>query len=141
MPAKSGTKSSPADRRKYDRFAVPPMYTPLAVRLLDEDRFTKPGFAYDVSIGGVQFELDYAIAPGTPIAIRLELPAGGLSERERVGPNRLPIYALANVVWIEDEDQPGPVRMAAVITRFARAGDEDRLRARLSSGTFVRKAA
>lgn len=131
---------SGSDRRKHERFIVPPMYTPLLVRLQSEDAFSREGFAYDVSLGGLQFELDEPIAPGTGIAVCLELP-GGLSAQERVGPERSPIYALANVVWIEDEDEPGPVRMAAVFTRFARSGDEARLRARLRSGGFVRKAA
>lgn len=136
MRGKSGK-----ERRQHDRFVVPPMYTPLAVRLLDEDRFSLDGFAYDVSLGGLLFELDRPIAPGTPIAVRIDLPAAGLSENDRLGPSRLPIYVMANVVWIEDEDEPGPVRMAAVFTRFPKAGDEARLRARLGSGRFLRKAA
>jgi hypothetical protein len=46
------------------------------------------------------------------------------------------IYVFANVIWIEDEDQPGPVRTAAVFTHFARSADRERLLRQISSGRF-----
>ncbi len=122
------------NRRKFNRFRLPPAYTPVNVRLTDSEKFTLSGHAYDISEGGIQFELDNPIAPGTPIAMQIELPRG-LGEAEDVdGPGRA-VFVLGNVVWIDDSE-PGPVRMALVITRFARAGDQERLRSRLASGRY-----
>jgi hypothetical protein len=50
------------------------------------------------------------------------------------------VFVFATIVWIEDEDEPGPVKMAAVFSRFARAGDEQRLHAAVATGRFRRAA-
>ena len=125
-----------ANRRRYERFALSPMYTPVSVRLLDSETFDLEGHAYDISEGGIRFELDRPIAPGTHIAMQIALPAGLGSAQS--GPGRS-VFVLGNVVWIDDEE-PGPVRMALAITRFARAGDRERLIERLASGRYARAA-
>jgi hypothetical protein len=128
---------STADRRQHPRFALSAMYAPIAIRFLDEDSFRHEGHAYDISAGGIRFELDRAIEPGTPVAIRIDLPpvAGAALD---IGPGRA-VFAFGNVVWTSD-DEPGPCRMALAFTRFARAGDDIRLLNRIQSAG-VRKAA
>jgi hypothetical protein len=122
------------DRRLHPRFVLPSMYTTVEVRPLDSERFMWKGHAYDVSVGGMRFELDQPIEPGTQVAVRLQLPGAA---QLRVTERR-PVYAFANVVWIEEDDleQPGPVRMACVFKRFVQPGDMERLLSRLQSGRF-----
>lgn len=121
------------ERRRFDRYDLPAMYSRLLVRTLDSDEFEWEGHAYDISEGGVQFELDRAIAPGTPIAMRIDLPQ---SAYER-STSRRSVFAFANVVWIEDEDELGPVRLAAVFTRFCREGDLEALRKKIANGRYA----
>lgn len=109
------------ERRVGPRHVLPVGYTPVAVRRLDEDVFTLEGHAYDISAGGVQFELDQGIEPGTQVVVRIHLP----TRVGDVGPGRA-VFAFGNVVWNDDEDV-GPVRLAVAFTRFARSGDEERL--------------
>ena len=60
-----------ANRRRHERFALSPMHTQIAVRPMDSDAFSFEGHAYDISEGGVQFELDRGFEPGTPDAYPL----------------------------------------------------------------------
>lgn len=120
------------DRRQFPRFVLNPMYTSISARLLDSEHFTIEGNAYDISEGGLRFELDRAIEPGTKIALQITLPTWN---QEDIGPGRS-IFVFANVVWLEDEDQPGPYKMAAVFTHFARAGDRERLLRQFASGRY-----
>lgn len=126
------------DRRRHTRYVLPSMYTTVEVRPLDSDEFQWKGHAYDISEGGMRFELDHAIEPGTKIAVRVELPG---AERLQLTERR-PVYVFANVVWVEPDDleQSGPVRMACTFTRFAMPGDRERLQGRLSSGRYSRAA-
>lgn len=117
------------------------MYTPISVRTLDEDVFRWEGHAYDISEGGLQFECDRAFSPGSQLAMKIELPGVGLTAQQMRGASGLPVFVMGNVVWLEDEDEPGPARMALAITRFARAGDRERLMGRLDSGFFLRRVA
>ncbi len=122
------------NRRQHDRYLLPSMYTEVAVRLLDEERFGHEGHAYDISKGGLRFELDRAIQPGTRIGLRITLPgASSLRVSERK-----PVFAMGNVVWLHEDDleHPGPVRMACVFSNFCQPGDEERLLRRLHSGQF-----
>lgn len=126
---------SQINRRKHERFIVPPMYTPICVRLLDDTNTTMDGHAYDVSESGIQFELDRSIAPGTPVAIQIMLPQGDQDELGRS------VFVIANVVWLtDDSDEPGPSRMAAVFSSFARLGDRERLIRQLVRSRFTRAA-
>lgn len=123
------------NRRRFERFSLLPMYTRIIVRSPEENAREFHGHAYDVSEGGVRFELDEAIAPGTPVSMQIIL-AGD----ERRGADQ-GVLVQANIVWADvDADEPGPVRMAAAFTRFARAGDRERLLNQLSSGRFARAA-
>lgn len=121
------------NRRIQPRYALPAMYTAIAVRPGDRDEFLYDGHAYDLSLSGIRFELDRPLAPGTTIGVRIDLP--GFAEHAGQADAR-PVYVLANVVWIEDEDQPGPYRMAAAFTRFAVAGDGQRLERALGAGRY-----
>jgi len=129
------------ERREHLRYLLPSMYTAIAVRPIepevlttDGETFRWHGHAYDISEGGMRFEIDVAIEPGTPIAVRLELP--GAATLRVV--ERRPVFVIANVVWVEEEDldQTGPVRMACVFRRFVQPGDRERLLSRLRSGRF-----
>ena len=123
------------NRRRHSRYRLSPMYTPVKVRFLDSEEFTMDGHAYNISEGGLQFELDRGILPGTKVAIQIELPLGpGPAGWDGAGPGRA-VFAFGNVIWLDDEE-PGPVRMAMAFTMFARAGDQERLRMRLASGSY-----
>jgi len=123
------------ERRRHQRFDLAGVYLPLAARRLDEDAFTLEGHAYDLSLGGVRFELDQPIEPGSSIALRIDLPG------DRVGaPATRSVFVFANIVWLEDEDEPGPMRMAAVFTRFARHTDAEALARCLEGGRYRRAA-
>ncbi|MBY0311045.1 MAG: PilZ domain-containing protein [Phycisphaerales bacterium] len=121
-----------SDRRRFARFQLEPMYTPVAVRLLDSEVFENEGHAYDLSEGGLRFEAERAVPPGTKVALQITLP--NLDVRD-IGPGRS-VFVFANVVWLEDEDAPGPYKMAAVFTHFARAGDRDRLLRQFATGRY-----
>lgn len=132
-----------SNRRRHDRFVVPPMYTPITAGPVGgaDDEFPWEGHAYDVSEGGAQFELDHLLTPGESVRLRIELPGLGLASRQVLTGGAAPIVVYANVVWLEDEDEPAPFRMAAVFTRFGREGDRERLKNRLRSGYFSLRAA
>lgn len=129
------------DRREHPRYLLPSQYTAIAVRRCSpdvlapaDDDFPCHGHAYDVSEGGMRFEIDEPIEPGTPVAVRLELP--GAATLRVV--ERRPVFVLGNVVWVEEEDldSPGPVRMACVFRTFVQPGDRERLLGRLRSGRY-----
>ncbi len=125
------------NRRKFERFVVSPMYTEVKVCALDEHRPTYLGHAYDVSEGGVQFELDRAIAPGTTVAMELTFPGSAYGAHGDEGGNT--VVVIGNVVWADDSE-PGPVRMAIAITRFAKDVDRERLIRQLSMQRVKRAA-
>jgi hypothetical protein len=118
------------NRRRFVRLRLQPMYTPLTLCRLDNQRILE-GHSYDVSEGGLQFELDEPVAPGTPVAIEIALP--------RAGRRPTTIEVLGTVVWT-DESEPGPVRMAVEIKSFALPEDQESLKQYVGSGR-VSKAA
>jgi len=122
------------DRRRHPRFVLPSMYTEVEARSLESEKFEWKGHAYDLSEGGMRFELDRPIKPGTQIAVRVQLPG----HQHLKVTDRRPVHVFANVVWIDEDDieQGGPIRMACVFSRFVRPGDEARLRSRLQSGRY-----
>ncbi|MEO1583384.1 MAG: PilZ domain-containing protein [Planctomycetota bacterium] len=129
------------DRRQHERFALQPMYSRVAVRLLDADSLTFDfeGHGWDIAEGGISFELDRAIAPGTPIVMQIDLPLDSDGNPPGLGPGRS-VFVFANVVWLTEDDGVGPARMAAAFTRFAREGDKERLIREFCSGRYVRAA-
>lgn len=125
------TYTHPAvNRRRFERFRLQPMYTPISLCRLDNQRVLE-GHSYDISEGGVQFELDEPIESGTPVAIEIALP--------RPGRRPTTIEVLGNVVWT-DESEPGPVRMAVEIKSFALPEDRDSLRQYVAIGRIARAA-
>lgn len=126
------------NRRRYERFATLPMYTAVAVDDPATPGSVLEGHAYDISEGGIRFELDRAIDPGTQVTMRIALPAwlaGGGRGAEPAA-----VEVKANVVWIDDDGVPGPVRMAAAFTSFADASDRGRLLGALATGSLRRAA-
>ena len=126
------------DRRQHERFRVDPGYTPMAIRRHDGTSFELEGHVYDISEGGVCFELDHPIEPGTTVSMRIDLPQGRMSQAGDVGPGRA-VFVTGNVVWC-DIDEPGACRMALVISRWDRAGDRERLLRTLTAGRYLRAA-
>jgi hypothetical protein len=126
------------DRRRHPRFAVNPGYTPVRLRRLSEDSFIHSGHVYDISESGVCFEMDLPIDPGTPVALEIALPDSPGVLHTNDGPGRA-VYMIGNVIWCE-VDEPGPARMALAVTRYARAGDRERLVRRLVTGVYARVA-
>jgi len=111
------------------------MYTPVAVRRLPKGEEILEGHVYDISEGGLMFELDEAVEPGVEMLVQVTLPGSG-----EPGPGRS-VFAYATLVWDgTDEDEPGPVRMAARFTGFGGAGDRERLLRCLSDGGLERAA-
>lgn len=127
------------NRRRFERFQLSPMYSSLAVRLLDDPEFTLEGHGWDVCEGGICFELDRAIAPGTPVVIRIDLPHDRFGNPPELGPGRS-AFVFANIVWLSEDDGIGPARMAAAFTSFARQGDKERLIREFCSGRYARAA-
>ena len=105
-------------RRDHMRIRVQPMYTAVTACLSDRDEPLRlDGHVYDISKGGVRIELDQALDPGETVALHLDLP-GATSVVE----------VSASVVWVHDEDDdPGPRRMALKFNGFPDNADRDRL--------------
>jgi hypothetical protein len=144
-PPAGGAAAGPArqggrERRRHTRFRVSPMYTRLTVRRLDA---TQPsadagmsssplpaqppeldGHIYDISEGGVRFELDEPLADGEVVLVEIALP----------GCQRL-IRAEGRIVRVNDaDDDPGPRRMALRFDRFADEGSKAALTKYLGDG-------
>lgn len=108
------------ERRRFERFAVAPMYTGVWIRPLGGD-CPAAGHAYNLSEGGVQCELDVPIPSGTPVEVEMLLPGGGREE------GRL-VRARGRVAWmLDDPDEPGPVRLGVCFEQFASRADRERL--------------
>jgi hypothetical protein len=69
--------------------------------------------------------------------MQITLPMGLRSDD--IGPGRS-IFVFGNIIWLDDEES-GPSRMAIAFTRFARAGDRERLLRQMSAGVLHRRAA
>ena len=127
--------SNTLNRRQHERFRVNPGYTGVSIRRHpDEAEFSLQGHVYDISEGGVCFEMDQAIEPGSTVSMRIDLPMN----IKDIGPGRS-IFLTGNIVWC-DADELGAVRMALAITRFDRAGDKGRMMRALTSSGYQRAA-
>ncbi len=120
-------------RRCEERFSLAPMYTAVTARRLDEGLSTQSGelrgHVYDISTSGLRIELDEALQPGESVALELDLPGTFTT-----------LAASASVVRVnDDEDDPGPRRIALRFTGFADRTHRDRLFCYLQN--VVRKAA
>jgi hypothetical protein len=107
-----------------------PGYTPVSVGRLTGNRKPLEGHSYDICEGGVQFELDRPIKPGTEVSIQITLPEDPRDPDSTTLTGRS-VMAYGNVVWM-DNTEPGPVRMAATFSRFFNEGDRERMLSRLA---------
>ncbi len=95
-----------SDRREFERFTVPPMYS--SIQIVRRGRFSE-GHLYNVSLGGMRFELDRALTKGAEVDVDFTLP--GCADH---------ICAKARVVRVfAKDDDPGPRRMAVEFESFA----------------------
>ncbi len=122
--------STQINRRRFERFALNPGYTPVVVRTIGAKPKTLDGHSHDICEGGVRFELDVAVKPGTPVSIEITLPIDPRDPDSATLPGRR-VSAYGVIAWV-DESEPGPAQMAATFERFAQAGDRDRLLGRLT---------
>ncbi len=99
------------------------MYTLVRVRPHGQGRYCWTGHIYDVSAGGMRFELDQSLDPGTQIDVRAMLP----------GAHHITFNATGRIVRLHDDDDvSGPARMGMVFDEFRHGTDEDRLSQYLS---------
>ncbi len=119
--------SPEVERRNHARYELPSMYTTVCV--VDADGAERcGGHAYDISQGGMRFELDDALEPGSTVQIRIDLPGG----------NDRTVLADVNILWVEEEDVEleGPVRMAGSFAGFSNEEDATRLKKMLRRGRY-----
>ncbi len=112
MPGKQQTV------REVQRIRVQPMYTAVtACTGTTDNPLRLHGHVYDISESGVRIELDDALEPGQIVTLQLDLPGAAAA-----------VEAAASVVWVHDEqDDPGPRRMALKFTEFLNRSDRNRL--------------
>jgi hypothetical protein len=117
-PSMSHAPDAVLNRRQCERFRLPAMYTSVsATPVAAQATPNFQGHAYDVSESGIRIELDEPLDPGQTVDLRLDLP-GGAAE----------VSARADVVWVnEQEDDPGPRRMALRFIKFKTGDDRARL--------------
>lgn len=122
------------NRRQFERFALPAMYSRVTMRLLDGDAFEYEGHAYDISEAGLCFEIDRPVEIGTTVVLRIDLPLT-CDDQPRF------IEVFSRIVRIDEDDlDVGPARLAAAFGRFARFGDKQRLIAHFCTGRYARAA-
>lgn len=106
------------DQRQHPRIKVPAMYTLIRARVQGSNRYNWTGHIYDVSLGGVRFELDMPIDVGTQLELRGMLPGSGHTTFRATG----------KVVRIHsDPREPGPAIMALQFQAFQSPMDRHRL--------------
>jgi hypothetical protein len=119
------------ERRQHERYVLPHMYTAITVMHADGLRLQRyEGHAYDISESGIRFELDTPLQPGEPVSFQIELPGGGGAVN---GTGRI-------VRLFDEQDDPGPRRMALSIARYATSDDRHRLLRMIGSGQLQRAA-
>ncbi|MEX0876654.1 MAG: PilZ domain-containing protein [Phycisphaerales bacterium] len=123
------------NRRAFERFVLNPGYTAAAVRRHPDDSgFDLEGHVYDLSEGGICFELDEPLEPGSTVSMRITLP----TNCGEVGLDPA-IELTGNIVWC-DLEEPGASRMALAITHFDRPGDKGRMMRAFSAKRYLRAA-
>ncbi len=122
---------APVDRRQFVRFTCPPMYTGVRVRAARAMAIlVEEGHVYDISEGGARLEIDEPMEVGSPVDLEIELPGRGGK-----------VNVSGEVVRIFDQDDdPGPRRMAVRFTEFREPADLARLTATFGSGMLPRAA-
>lgn len=124
-------RSDGRERRRHTRFKVVPMYTHVVVRRAGGDQPELDGHIYDISEGGVRFELDEPLADGEVVTVEISLP----------GCQKL-IAACGKIVRVNDaDDDPGPRRMALRFDRFVDEASRDALTKYLGQGWLEQERA
>lgn len=77
-------------------------YTQVRVRRQGRSRYSMSGHAYDLSDGGVLFELDKPLKAGEKVEVRIVTH----------GAEGRTIQAAGRIVRLANSDQPGPAMMA-----------------------------
>ena len=117
MPAAQATGSR-RDQRQFPRIKVPAMYTLVRARVTGSNRYTFTGRIYDVSVGGIRFDLDMPVQPGTQLELRGMLPGGGHTT----------FRAMGRVVRIDGEaTDRGPQTYGLAFESFRSPMDRQRL--------------
>lgn len=117
MPALQPTGTS-RDQRQHPRIKVPAMYTLVRARIVGSTKYTWTGHIYDISVGGMRFELDMPVEPGTQLELRGMLPGSGHTTFRAVG----------RVVRVHsDSNERGPVVMGLQFESFQSPMDRHRL--------------
>lgn len=134
MPALTATGR---EQRQHPRIKVPAMYTLVRARVVGSNKYTWTGHIYDVSLGGVRFELDMPVEVGTELELRGMLPGGEHTTFRVVG-------RVARVH--SDADEPGPCVMGLRFESFRSPMDRHRLGAYIDArvraqGSSMRRAA
>lgn len=134
-PANQANEDHQINRRQFERFMLEPGYTRAEVRVQpDEGVFSREGHICDISEGGICFELDEPLEPGSTVSMKIDLPLNANDH----GPGRA-IFVTGNIVWC-DLEEPGASRMALAITRFDRTGDKQRMIRVLTRKRYLRAA-
>ena len=121
-----------SDQRQHPRIKVPAMYTLVRARVVGSNRYNWTGHIYDVSVGGIKFELDMPIEPGTQLELRGMLPGGGHTTFRAVG----------RVVRMHsDADEPGPAVMGLQFESFQSPMDRHRLSEYIDARTKAQQSA
>ncbi|GJM18343.1 MAG: hypothetical protein DHS20C14_05560 [Phycisphaeraceae bacterium] len=134
--------SNQTERRRFERFALVPGYTAIAVRRRGEQGPWHLGHAYDVSEGGVRFDLDTSFEPGAIVEIKIDLPRSSVHsgfDADLAGTDDAPVGATARVIWC-DQEGSCDTRLGVEIAAFADESDRSRLVRHLTGGRFQRAA-
>lgn len=98
--------SEPAERRRDPRYRLNAAYTQVRVIRRDGAHNKLCGHAYDLSRGGVRFEVDAPLVVGEVLDLELMLPG---REQAWVG-------GTGTVVRRHDVDEVGPIRFGVMFT-------------------------
>ncbi|MEX0742454.1 MAG: PilZ domain-containing protein [Phycisphaeraceae bacterium] len=109
-----GFDEASTNRRRAKRWPLDAPYTTLRVRRESDPDTEFDGHAYDISIGGMRFELDMALPVGEQVNLELLLPGEPVTAVQGSG----------TVVRQHDHEEVGPVRMAVNFTQVDRAALE-----------------
>lgn len=117
------------ESRRNPRIAVPAMYSAVSARAASGAYLD--GFVYDISSGGMRFELDDAVDSDTPLDCTITLPP---VKMQPTGDPRRPVtfQATGRVVRIHD-DEAGPVRMGLQFDDFKTDNDRQTLETYLAA--------
>lgn len=118
------------EQREYPRLKLPVGYAAIRARRDGRRTFALSGHAYDLSWGGLRFELDEPIAVGEPLEVELDLPG------DSAHPVRLRVVCVRH----PDPDEVGPARIAAAIVALPSEVDRQTLANYLDRRLHARRA-